>query len=227
MGVCYSHYLIPSDNTIRPTPERIVALLEAWVEKRFIVGPESLPAREFAGRERAKAETGACFTTEPPLTAPVKEEPRPPEPPKTFWSKLFWAPRSPIRPPVPNPTRPFAIPPIGKSLAALSTAYALIEWASNPSAIYPMQTVTQAIAEAQLNPKIHLDFPHKLLIELCEDFINPYTDPYGGTALQVAGICTCGHDLKYEGEPRLVRRRQDTSRVSGLRPLVSAPGSPR
>jgi len=75
MGVYYSHYLIPSDNTIRPTPERIIALLEAWVEERFIVGPDTLPPREIAARDRPMAETGACFRTEPPL--PLTEEPQP------------------------------------------------------------------------------------------------------------------------------------------------------
>jgi hypothetical protein len=44
MGIYYSHCLIPKDNTIRPAPERVAALIEAWIEKRFVVGPESLPA---------------------------------------------------------------------------------------------------------------------------------------------------------------------------------------
>jgi len=198
MGVYYSHYLIPSDNTIRPTPERIIALLEAWVEERFIVGPDTLPPREIAARDRPMAETGACFRTEPPL--PLKEEPQP-EPPRTFWSSLLGAPQRRIRPPDPRQRRPFAIPPIGDSLVALSQAYALIEWAANPDATYPMQTLTQEIAEGRLNAEGQLDCPHRLLIELSEDFINLHTDPYGGIALQMEGICSCGRDLKYEGKP--------------------------
>jgi hypothetical protein len=198
MGVYYSHCLIPKDNTIRPAPDRIVALVEGWVANGFVVDPENLSAQEAERRDRPMAETGACFKTEPPLASPVKEEPHP-EPAKTFWSRLFGSPQKPVRPPEPNPKRPFSIPPVGDSLAALSQPYALIEWAANPNAIYPMQTLTQAIGEGHLDADGHPDFPHELRIELSEDFVNPRTDSYGD-AKQIEAICGCGRDLSYQGK---------------------------
>jgi hypothetical protein len=187
MGVLYSHCLIPKDNTTRPAPERIVALIEAWVGKGFVVGPEGIAASE---RYRPMRETGACFTTEPPLAFTAEPDPAPPpEPQRSLWSKLFGHAVVPkIEPRPQNPLRPFTIPPAGDSLIALSQPYALIEWAPNPNAAYPMQTV------AEFPPA-----PHRLAIELSDDFVNLHTDPYGAGAKQIEAVCTCGHHLNYEG----------------------------
>jgi hypothetical protein len=202
MGVYYSYCFIPKDNTVRPAPDRLVALIAAWAAKGFIVGPENLPAREIAGRDLPMAETGACFRTEPPLPAPVKEEPQP-EPPRTFWSRLFGAPQRRIRPPD-SKRRQFAIPPVGDSLAALSQPLALIEWSSNPNATYPMQTLTQFTAEL------------RLVIQISDDFVNPHTDGYGvgGDAKQIEPACGCGCDLSYEGPTCWL----DTARIRRICP---------
>jgi hypothetical protein len=59
MGVNYSHYLIPRDNTVRPDPDRIVALIEAWIEKGFVVRPESVLAHDQPVSNGRRPETGA------------------------------------------------------------------------------------------------------------------------------------------------------------------------
>jgi hypothetical protein len=60
MGVEYQHFLIPRDNTVRPTPDRIAALIEAWLAAGFIVRPgsEALAAMVFSAGSPAKS-TGA------------------------------------------------------------------------------------------------------------------------------------------------------------------------
>jgi hypothetical protein len=39
MGVWYCRYLIPQDNTIRPQPDLIATLIEAWLENRYVIRP--------------------------------------------------------------------------------------------------------------------------------------------------------------------------------------------
>lgn len=41
MGVYYTHYLIPLDNSFRPEPERIAALIDALTGARFIPRPQA------------------------------------------------------------------------------------------------------------------------------------------------------------------------------------------
>jgi hypothetical protein len=43
MGAYYSHYVIPRDNTLRPTPDQIIALIEAWQKGGYILEKESPP----------------------------------------------------------------------------------------------------------------------------------------------------------------------------------------
>jgi len=201
MGVYYSHCLIPKQNTIRPAPEQLVALIAAWVDKGFIVGPEGISARDRTGSNQSMADTGACFRTDPALLgSQIKQEPPQLEPPKSFLSRLFGSPK-PTRQPVDTRT-PFSIPPVGLSLKALSQPDALIQWAPNPNAAYPMDTVADPPAQ-----------PHTISIELADNFLNPYTDPYGigQDTKQLDGICPCGHGLEYEAaiswlETRRIRR---------------------
>jgi len=202
MGVYYSHCLIPRDRTTRPAPEQLVALIAAWVDKGFIVGPEGISAWERTGSNQSMADTGACFRTDPALLgSQIKQEPPQLEPPKSFLSRLFGNPE-PTWQPVDIRT-PFSIPPVGLSLKALSQPDALIQWAPNPNAAYPMETVAVPPAD-----------PHSISIELADDFLNPRTDPYGSIGedtKQLDGICPCGHDLEYEGaidwlETRRIRR---------------------
>jgi hypothetical protein len=52
--------------------------------------------------------------------------------------------------------------------------------------------LTERIAQGDLR------FPHSLIIELSDDYVNPHTDPYGGEGRQVTPICSCGYNLGYE-----------------------------
>src|SRR6266702_1952792 len=166
MGVYYSHCLIPTKNTMRPAPEQLVALIVAWVDKGFVVGPEGISAWARTGPNQSMADAGACFRTDPPLGSQITQEQPQPAPPKSFWSRLLGSPQT-TRQPVDRRT-PFSIPPVGVSLTALSQPDALIQWAPNPNAAYPMDTVAVPPAE-----------PHMISIELADDFLNPQTDPSG------------------------------------------------
>jgi hypothetical protein len=189
MGVYYSHYLIPQDNTVRPEPDRIIALIEAWIRKGFIIP---------ANGETSKAT--ARFLTTPSPEEVVAEE-LPAEPQRGFWGRLFAGRSSklPSRAPRPDPWKPFSAPPTGESLSALAKRNTLIRWAGHPKAVYPMKTVTPDF------PRDLENFPPYLMIELSDDFLNMDTAPYGGLegdVRQVSPLCTCGHDLGYEGGDR-------------------------
>jgi hypothetical protein len=190
MGVNYSHYLIPRDNTVRPDPERIVALIDAWIEKGFVVRPESVLAHDQPVSNGRRPETGARFMTRP-LHAEASEPEQAPAPRKGFWSR-FWGEAQ--KPPPADPWMPFLIPPVGESLSALANPCALIRWEGNPSATYPLQTVTELIAQGDRR------LPHSLIIDVSDDFANPNTDPYGagGDTRQVNPSCSCGCNLEYE-----------------------------
>jgi hypothetical protein len=187
VGVYYSHCLIPRDNTIRPSPQQIAALIAAWVDRRYIiVGALPNPKRWMA----SKAQTGACFWTDPSLKEPDPEPEPMPDPPKSLWSRLFSRRPPPSRPVRRDPTLPFAIPPAGISWAALSQPDAVISWAGHPDALYPMETIAEQPTD-----------PHAISIELSDDFVSPDTDPHGagGNTLQLEGRCGCGTDLRYQG----------------------------
>lgn len=62
MGVTYSHYLLPDDNTVRPEPHQVVALIEAWLSHGFIIRPEDGPAKRDDWNP-LRSPTGAHFTT--------------------------------------------------------------------------------------------------------------------------------------------------------------------
>ncbi|MGJ4926417.1 hypothetical protein ACQR1I_00305 [Bradyrhizobium sp. HKCCYLS2038] len=187
MGVLYSHCLIPRDNTIRPSPEQITALIAAWVEQRYIiVGALPNPKPWMA----SKAQTGASFWTDPSLKEPDPEPEPLPAPPQSFWARLLGR-RSPApRRARPDPMLPFVIPPAGLSWTALSQPDAMISWAGHPDALYPMETIADEPVEF-----------HTINIELSNDFVDPGTDVYGagGDTLQLDGRCRCGTDLRYEG----------------------------
>ena len=68
-------------------------------------------------------------------------------------------------------------------------------------------------------------FPHDLIIEVSDDYINTHTDPYGGKAKQVEPTCKCGHDLEYQGAPSWLDDRKIPPCVSHMRANVPAAGS--
>jgi hypothetical protein len=190
VGVDYSHYLIPRDNTVRPDPDRIVALIDAWIEKGFVVRPESVLAQDQRTSNGRRSETGARFMTRPLHAEALKPEPAPP-PRKGFWSR-FWGGAQ--KPPPADPWMPFRIPPVGESLSALANPCTLIRWEGHPSAIYPLQTVAEFSSQGERG------LPHSLVIEVSDDFANPNTDPYGVgvDTKQVNPSCSCGCNLEYE-----------------------------
>ena len=129
MGVNYSHYLIPQDNTVRPEPGQIIALIEAWTEKGFIVP---------ANRQTSKAT--ARFLTRPPADEPVAQE-QSIEPRQGFWARLSGKPTAKPSP-RPDPWKPFSVSPTGESLSVLVNRYTLIRSEGDSQAVYPMKTVT-------------------------------------------------------------------------------------
>jgi hypothetical protein len=188
MGIHYAHCIIPRDRTVRPEPGRIVALIEAWIERGFVVRPEKGQAQGPRESSRRKSETGARFKTGPLFEEALKRQ-QAPEPPRSFLARLLGKSQ---KPPRPDLWMPLSLPPVGDSLRALAYPSTLIEWDSNPSATYPMQTVTEPLARGEEG------LLHQLIIELSDDFANPHTDVIGGAAKQVNPICKCGCDLEYE-----------------------------
>jgi hypothetical protein len=127
MGVGYAHCLIAQDNTVRPQPDRIRVLIEAWIERGFIARPDGVPAQ-----------TGARFATD-----------------ASYSSSLQNLQHSRSSSPRPDPWMPFSVPPVGDSMAALAGAYTLIRWDANPNATYPLQTVPQE--STSFSPKLMIE----------------------------------------------------------------------
>jgi hypothetical protein len=189
MGVEYTQYLLPRDSDFRPEPDRVIALIEAWVDKRFILPRESLHAQSQRSSTGPVWQDPPRFQTAWPAGMELPQAPEPEIRPG-LWTRLFGG--MPPRPPV-NPWLPFATPPIGQSLAALANAYTIIEWNGHLEATYPMQTLTGSMCDG-VTP-----IPHRLMLELSDDFVNPDPDPYdvadGTEARKIEPLCACGHDL--------------------------------
>ncbi|QPF84043.1 hypothetical protein IC762_31155 [Bradyrhizobium genosp. L] len=192
MGVNYSHYLIPRDNTVRPEPERIVALIEVWCEKGYIVCPEAASVQKATDRV---SQSAASFLTKSAYGEHSVEQRRAPEPRPGFWGRLLaGARKAPGQAQAASrrtPWMPFSIPPTGEALSALANPYTLIRWEGDQRATYPMQTLSESVYEG------NRQFRHSLLLEISDDFINPRTDNYG-VARQIGTECSCGNDLGYD-----------------------------
>lgn len=180
MGVYYDHCLFPRDNTVRPGPERIAALINAWLENGFVVRREDRRSLDPAGSNRGKSDTGARVRT----SSLLEEYPQKPaihmlRP--NLWTRLFGATGKDTRS---DPWMPFCVPPTEASLLALAQPHAVIELEGNSSALYPMQTVRGDRYED----------PHALVLEVCDDFVHPQVE----SAKQISPICSCGFNLEYE-----------------------------
>jgi len=75
MGVEYCVYLLPRDNTVRPSPGAVAKLIEAWVAHRYVRAPNDAKAREsvkfhYRPDEHAK-QSGAYVETEPGKPRPL------------------------------------------------------------------------------------------------------------------------------------------------------------
>jgi len=196
MGVNYSHLLIAKDNDFRPEQSQITALIEAWIESGFIIPPEML-----SEKERLWSHTGARIVTKPSLIDP----PIPSEAPKPrpgMWAKVFpFLTGERPRPRVDRfPPRPFSIPPVGESLAALLEPVVYIDWKPNGRATYLFQTST---FKDQNGARITA---YPLRITLTDDFQNPPLDGYADEPLRhINGRCGCGANLEY-WEYEFIRR---------------------
>jgi hypothetical protein len=197
MGICYCHYLIPRDNTIRPQPDRIVALIKAWLEQGYIVRPEDAAAYDRRGSNAFRSETGARFEVAKTAGQETIEQEQSAESQQIFWARLGRLLLSllgvpPATPPyMPRLGTPFSVPPVGESLAALATPCAVIKWGTYDGTTYPLQAIPSDFS--------HDESVHGLQIELSDDFVNPRTDLYR-EARQIVGRCGCGHNLEYEME---------------------------
>jgi hypothetical protein len=78
-------------------------------------------------------------------------------------------------------------------LSALANPYTVIQWNGHPDATYPMRTLTQSMCDGGTPD------PHRLVLELSDDFVNPHPGSYGpadGTEVRtIEPVCACGHDL--------------------------------
>ncbi len=194
MGVCLTHYIIPRDNTMRPEPDRIVALIEAWLEAGFIARPGSAALQCLS--PHLSAETGATFVIDD-WWLQVLEQDKSREPRRT-WSQ--WLAGAPKQAPyiLVDLRRAFSMPPVGDSLVALASPSASIAWPINnyPSmgTVYPFETLPDPADNDDYGPS------YCLKIDLTDDFKNEFTDNYGGAdgfCKQLDTHCNCGFDLIY------------------------------
>jgi hypothetical protein len=187
MGIDYAHYLIPRDNLVRPDPDRIVRLIEAWLAQGFTLPSQDAPARR---EDQYNARTGAVCARKdfgPPAPQSFSKPWRVPGFLRLLSGAAGWRLGAPRR----DLWKPFLFPPAGQLFETLANPTAVIRWDARPDATYPMQTIAQ-----------HCETPSPTIsIEISEDFINLRTDLYGsndGPAKQIIGVCGCGHNLAYQ-----------------------------
>lgn len=186
MGVCYSRYIIPVDNTLRPEPARIVALVDAWLAAGFVPVPGT--ASSTLGPGDAARESGASF-----ILDEWRKEERIVTHARPWWQRLIGWPK-----PFPrrlSPAKPFAIPIRGASFEALSSSGVSIEWPINNytkvGTIYPLERVPDLAPYGDYGPS------YKLRIIAVDDFVNEETDRIDGGCKQLDTRCVCGHELSY------------------------------
>lgn len=73
MGISYAHYIIPRDQTVRPKPDQVAALIQAWIENGYVAQPTS-----------GQIGTGVRFMTNP-LFGDALERAQLPKPPSVGW----------------------------------------------------------------------------------------------------------------------------------------------
>ncbi len=186
MGMGYSHYMIPRDNTVRPSAVSIAALINAWIEKGYVIQPQTVSERD--APYSPFVPSGACFVARLP-TGEILKRKRPATPPKGFWQRLMRGTEKPL--PYFDERLPFPVPPIGQALSYLEAPYAVIFFQGSPHAANPLRTLTHSAAQGDSR------FPHSLIIEVSDDFLHPRTDVYS-EAKQINPICVCGNNLEYE-----------------------------
>jgi hypothetical protein len=175
VGVYYSHFLIPRDNTLRPAPDRIVALIEAWKAAGYVVERGSEPTFKID-----------AWALEPHAKPPQAE----PKTGLTGWLSTAFGGHSH------NARReerrePFLFPPRGESLAALSAPGANLEWRLNDYPALGARYPLDLLPDPAWRPS------YSLHLGLFEDFISVESGTYL-RCKELDAFCVCGHNLKYE-----------------------------
>ena len=178
MGVYYSHYLIPRDNTLRPGPQQIVALIKAWQAGGYLPEHGVTPFffRWTHGRSSI-ARHGAppqCSRLQRKACSPVGLRETP-------------SPRLPLRP----ESKSFVFPPIGESEEALSAPGAVIQWEIRDYLKLGTRYPLDQLPDPGWRPSYNLN------IHLCDDFTEA-AEVYGLPSTALNTVCACGHQLKYE-----------------------------
>jgi hypothetical protein len=175
MGVNYSHYIIPRDNTLRPMPEQIVALIKAWQVAGYVPEHGVIPVfkvdaweEQFRKMRRATKQSSQ---------------------PKGLFAR--WLSRTPTQPlQLLAESKPFLFPPTGESQEALSAPGSVITWELRDYLKLGTRYPLNKLPDPSWRPSYNLE------IHLCDDFTNAVgvEAPCG----ELNTVCACGHDLKYE-----------------------------
>lgn len=181
MGVNYSHYIVPIDCMFRPEPEKIVALVEAWMAAGFIVRT-GVSRKDSALLSDVMQPTGAAFWLDDNMGQ--FEEPQKPGFIVQLLQRCGLA--VPARLNWIEQRRPFEFPPVGESLAALSQANVSIEWDIH----YPEAGATYPF---QIRPSAE-QYECALIIDLSEDMTFHANDMH--TNQEIPDFkCSCGEAM--------------------------------
>jgi hypothetical protein len=177
MGVNYSHYIIPRDNTLRPGPDRIVALIKAWQASGYVPEHGVAPVFRVDAWEEQLREAKRAAAMQPTR-------------PNGLFAGWLWKTPSPRLPLMPE-NKSFVFPPIGESEEALSAPGALIQWEIRDylklGTRYPLDQLPDPDGQPSYNLNIHL----------CDDFTEA-AEVYGLPSTALNTLCACGQELKYE-----------------------------
>jgi hypothetical protein len=200
MGVNYAQYLIPRENSLRPEPVRIIALIEAWLNSGFVASSPSAMSGSTCILDDRKKERFAQ------IDAIVAQG--------ITGEAFLKAVRA-----VPSELgQPFSITPLAPALYALSSSGAYIFWNdysyAQPDVAYPFGVIDNATDFGSQGPW------YSLAIQVSDDYINHPTDNYGGLdgyCKQLNTQCACGYDLRYA----IFGARRDDYRVHRLCPTCA------
>lgn len=189
MAYYFAVNIMPRDNTIRPEPAQISALVEAWRDTGPIVRPGSSALREMYRHELAHpgVETGAWYFPFGPFA--YKTEPRASSV-KAMWRWLMGRP--PQKHFVWGQARPFPIPPDAEALAYLGCGNASIHFADSENRNqFGILNPLHSFPDELFNFNMHLQ------IDLHDDYIEE-------TSVNVPGLqdatCKCGQELRFDDD---------------------------
>ena len=185
MGVYYSHYIIPRDNTVCPTTERIVALIEALHKSGYVV---TLPPFR-SGQKVQRSVVPTSVTTDDAWAEFRRQNDEKVKVPASLFSK--WLTRLTGHTPqvrLSPELKAVSFPLDEESLAALSSSGAVFRWQMNDflklGTVYPLSDVPDPAWASSYAIQVHL----------CDVFTN-VIDRYSGCG-KLNTLCICGQDLQ-------------------------------